>query len=44
VLDGLLARADGSDPASLAIAVAIAGGLVAATAYAWLYVQALVRR
>jgi hypothetical protein len=46
LLDVLLARAvhDNASPSGLAVAAAIAGGAVGVAAYAWLYVQALVRR
>jgi hypothetical protein len=44
LLDELLARADGGATAGRAIAAAVAGGVVAAAAYAYLYVEALVRR
>jgi hypothetical protein len=44
LLDELLARADGGQAADRAVAAAALGGAVGAVAYAWLYVEGLVRR
>lgn len=44
LLDELLARADGGQAADRAIAAAAIGGAIGFAAYAWLYVEALVRR